>query len=134
MKLLDASVAAKFAVDEEGFEAARALTSQSLCAPELILSETANAWWKAHRRGALSANAVETAVANLAGLFDDLLPLSAVLESATALALKLDHPVYDCVYLAFARRLETPVITADRRLLNKIGGTEYHSLCEALEA
>jgi predicted nucleic acid-binding protein len=34
------------------------------------------------------------------------------------LALELPHPVYDCLYLALARRLGTSCITADRKLLS----------------
>lgn len=34
---------------------------------------------------------------------------------ALELARLLDHPVYDCTYLALAIALERPVITADRR-------------------
>ena len=36
---------------------------------------------------------------------------------ALALASHLDHPVYDCLYLALARREAALLLTADQRLL-----------------
>ncbi|NJL51217.1 MAG: type II toxin-antitoxin system VapC family toxin [Hydrococcus sp. SU_1_0] len=35
---------------------------------------------------------------------------------ATALALEVKHPIYDCLYLAFARHFRVPLVTADKRL------------------
>ena len=35
---------------------------------------------------------------------------------ALALACHLDHPVYDCLYLALARREAAALLTADQRL------------------
>lgn len=35
--------------------------------------------------------------------------------SATRLAVDLDHPVYDCFYLAIAVQEQYPVVTADLR-------------------
>jgi predicted nucleic acid-binding protein len=35
---------------------------------------------------------------------------------ALALACHLDHPVYDCLYLALARREAAQLLTADQRL------------------
>lgn len=34
---------------------------------------------------------------------------------ALALAQELDHPVYDCLYLALVEREKRPLVTADRR-------------------
>ena len=36
---------------------------------------------------------------------------------ALALACHLNHPVYDCLYLALARREAAAVLTADKRLM-----------------
>lgn len=132
MKLIDASVAVKFALEEEDCEAARALSLGPICAPDLILAEAANGWWKAWRKGALSAEAYEAAVGNLAGLFDELFPAGPVMLRAAEISRTLDHPTYDCIYLAFAEDRRRALITADRRLLEKIAATEFAKLCEPL--
>ncbi len=40
-------------------------------------------------------------------------------------ALALDHPVYDCVYLALAHRIGATVVTADRRFMSAVAPTEH---------
>ncbi|MFV0512909.1 MAG: type II toxin-antitoxin system VapC family toxin [Jhaorihella sp.] len=40
---------------------------------------------------------------------------------ALRLSLLLDHPVYDCTYLALAMAREAPVIPADRRFVSAAG-------------
>ena len=131
--LSDASIAVKFALAEDGSAEALELSAQPLQAPALILSETANAWWKAWRRGALDRESMAEAVLNLPGMFERLLDAEPVLRRAGALAVELDHPVCDCIYLAWAETLETPLITADERLQNKLATTDYSSLIEALK-
>jgi predicted nucleic acid-binding protein len=37
-------------------------------------------------------------------------------SNAVALSRQLQHPAYDCFYLALSRRLDAPLITADKRL------------------
>lgn len=37
------------------------------------------------------------------------------IDAALQLAIDLNHPIYDCLYLALAIRLDTHVVTADRR-------------------
>ena len=37
-------------------------------------------------------------------------------REATNIAVELEHPVYDCVYLACADAIDVPLVTADRRL------------------
>jgi predicted nucleic acid-binding protein len=54
--------------------------------------------------------------ARLAGL----VPLAA---TAARTALEIDHPVYDCFYLALAELESTQLVTADARLVAKTRGT-----------
>ena len=41
------------------------------------------------------------------------------------MALDLNHPIFDCFYLAAALRNDTKLVTADRRLLAKAAGHPY---------
>ncbi len=48
-----------------------------------------------------------------------------VCADAVRLALALDRPVYDCVYLALAHRIGGAVATADLRFANALAPTEH---------
>lgn len=47
--------------------------------------------------------------------------------AATRLASDLDHPVYDCFYLALAVHTQYPVVTADTRFHDKVCKHPYLS-------
>lgn len=49
-------------------------------------------------------------------------PCRTLLRDALALARRLRHSAYDCFYLALAVRLEAPLVTADRRLVELAAG------------
>lgn len=117
--VIDASVALKLVIQEEGSEAAAALMDgRPLYAPGLMRIEAANALWSMVRRGRVP-------LAGAADAFDLLLrlPLSPtpagveLTAEALRLAALFDHPVYDCVYLSLAAAVRRPVITADRGFL-----------------
>jgi predicted nucleic acid-binding protein len=46
-------------------------------------------------------------------------------SDAVAAALELNHPVYNCFYLALAWERAVPLVTADRRLLTRIADTQW---------
>jgi predicted nucleic acid-binding protein len=46
----------------------------------------------------------------------ELMPMRALLEPATRLAIALGHPAYDCIYLALAESMTCDLVTADRKL------------------
>jgi predicted nucleic acid-binding protein len=85
-------------------------------APELMLSEVANTLWKLHRAGHLSAQDPQELLADARDLVDQIEPDRHLQVEALALACHLDHPVYDCLYLALARREAALLLTADQRL------------------
>ncbi len=123
MLVVDASVAVKWLLIEEGRPAAMALLagSQPLVAPDLVLAEAANVLWKVARRGADPA-AMRDGLRRLPALFDRLLPLRGLEAAALELALAHGHPAYDCFYLALARREGAPLVTADARLAARFAG------------
>ena len=47
-----------------------------------------------------------------------------LLEPAIRISLALDHPAYDCMYLATAEMLSYRLITADERLFRKCHGVQ----------
>jgi predicted nucleic acid-binding protein len=85
-------------------------------APELMLTEVANALWKLQRSGSLSGLDPQLLLADARDLVDQVEPDRHLQMEALALACHWDHPVYDCLYLALARREAARLLTADQRL------------------
>ena len=117
--VIDASVAAKWILPEAGSDRAVALrtTAEEMIAPSLILAEVGNALWKSARRGEISKSDAVRALAAAAAHLTALVDVADLAETATALAIGLGHPVYDCFYLALAQRESAAIVTADARLL-----------------
>lgn len=113
--VIDASVALKWVFDERGTEAAIALLAEELIAPELWLAEASNALWRHVRLGETSSAEALARIDELAKAPVALMSIEPYMRRALQLATQLDHPVYDCLYLALAEHLDTHVITDDRR-------------------
>jgi predicted nucleic acid-binding protein len=87
-------------------------------APALMLTEVANVLWKLQRAVALPAAADPQELLRTATeLVDHLEPDRHLQAEALALAIRLNHPVYDCLYLALARREAAQLLSCDQRLL-----------------
>jgi predicted nucleic acid-binding protein len=123
--IIDASVAFKLLVEEEGSEAAAAYAvAGDLQAPILLLSEVANALWKAIQRGQILGEGAPERLTSLPSLLS-MLDETSLMMRALEISVELAHPVYDCVYLAVAEDLDTQLLTADQRLLRKLAGTAW---------
>lgn len=117
--VIDASVAIKWLVQETGTPEALALRKATLAAPDLLVPECANILWKKHRLGQLTAGEALAAAQLLERADIELTPMRAHLHRATELAIELDHPAYDCLYIALAFEKGCAFATADQRLLRK---------------
>ena len=121
--ILDASVAVKWLVPEDHSETAAALVGQTdIFVPTLFHSEVANALWKKARRDEIR---LEEIIAHLAEvpLLVTTLDETEAMPRALAMAADLEHPVYDCVYLALAEARDDFVLTADLRFVTRIATT-----------
>lgn len=115
--IVDASVAVKWFLDEEGAEAARRLVAEaSLGAPDLILIETYNAVWNRWRRREARGAQLDQVIPVLTRALSDLCPVRDLIDTAAALSRQLSHPIYDCLYLALAARDAVALVTADGRM------------------
>jgi predicted nucleic acid-binding protein len=133
--LVDASVALKWFLEEDDSEQARALiSSYSLAAPEIVLPETANGLWKAYSRQIIDSETYRAALAILPGAFDRIHSTEPLVQQAGLLAAELDHPIYDCLYLVSTLMMDEELITADKRLLEKVAGTRFEGVCHSLSA
>jgi len=119
--VIDASVAVKWVVEEEGTTEALALRDRALAAPDLLIAECANILWKKVRRHELSEQEAVFAAGLLARADIELMAMRPYLEAAVRIAVALDHPAYDCIYIALAEAEELRFVTADMSLLGKVG-------------
>jgi predicted nucleic acid-binding protein len=128
--VVDASVAVKWFVSEAfSDDAARLLDDgMILIAPELLFAEVSNALWALCRRGDMGpADFAEVTETLKAAPISVPASMGQLAASAGRLALDLDHPVYDCFYLALAIQEQYPVITADTRFHDKVSAHPYLS-------
>jgi predicted nucleic acid-binding protein len=121
-QVLDASVAVKVFITEEGSEEAVAyvLSGARFIAPELVLVEVANVALKRFRRGELPRSVAERVVAASRTLFDELVPTSALVLRGFALAADHGLSAYDAMYVALADARHSRLVTADGRLIARI--------------
>ena len=95
--VIDASIAVKWVVEEEGTEEALILRRRAkLVAPELLTAECANILWKKCQRDELSKEEAFLAAQLLQAADIEFLPTRLLLEAAARIAVELDHPAYDC--------------------------------------
>ncbi|WP_051076262.1 type II toxin-antitoxin system VapC family toxin [Verrucomicrobium sp. 3C] len=86
-------------------DTAEALTLRrraKVIAPELLVAECANVLWKKVQCDELSKEEAFLAARLLQAADIEFLPTRSLLETATRTAIEIDHPVYDCLYLALA--------------------------------
>jgi predicted nucleic acid-binding protein len=131
--VVDASVAFKWFVAEEGSDAAREiLRERELIAPDLIVAEVCNAAWRLWRLRKLSLDQTQAIGERIGGMFHSLLPLTPLAGRASEIARALRHPVYDCFYLTASESSGGMLVTSDARLLEAVEGTEWQTRVRAL--
>ncbi len=114
--IVDASIAVKWMMPEPGSDAALAIMRRGgMIAPALIVLEVHHALWKRMRRQETTIEAVGAAARVLADAFDRLEDSARLTEAAGAMSIAFDHPIYECLYVALARRESATLATADLR-------------------
>jgi predicted nucleic acid-binding protein len=122
MKLLvDASVAVKWLVAEDRDFIALDILRDGfvLLAPDLLLTEVANALRNKVRSNLLGASQAKVGLTALPDYFDRLFGPVETLVAAFEMACSLNHPVADCVYIACAIQSDAVLLTDDLRLHQK---------------
>ncbi len=128
--VVDASVAAKWLAPEPDSTLAEAMLDHELIVPDLLFVEVGNILWKKQQRGEMDAAAVQIGARWLLQVPVQVHDSASLLDDALALALHLQHPAYDCFYLALGQRAGAPLITADRRLHARCHGVDAAGLGE----
>ena len=116
--IVDASVAVKWYLPENDSDRAEEIlsTPTALLAPDLILAEVGNAVWKRVRDGRVAREDALRILDRLTSAFGILVPLATLARDAMEISTAFNHPIYDCFYLALARREKQTLVTFDRRL------------------
>lgn len=133
--IVDASVAMKWFVRENFHEQALALLdyNEPLAAPDLVVTEVTNIAWKKVIRNEVSREQAHIITQAISRYIPALHPSVNLAERALEIALTLNHPVYDCIYLACAETLGGLLITADWRLHQSVHGSEFAGLVKYLD-
>ena len=127
MHVVDTSILITWVVREARSEAALRYAATDLMAPDLLLAEFANALWKKVRKSEIDAQQARDALATVP------VPIMLVRDSSLAadaleIGLELRHPIYDCFFLALARRTDARLLTIDERLVRRCRDTDYEHL------
>jgi len=133
--IVDASIAVKWMVAEPLHDKARQLLADTdlLEAPDLLFPETAATVWKKLRRGEVTAEQAGLALAAIARLIAVIHPSEGLAGRALEMARTLDHPAYDCFYLACAERRNAVLVTADTRLCAAVADGPFAALVRPLD-
>ena len=127
--IIDASIAIKWVVEEDGTPEALAIRQKAqLIAPELLIAECANILWKKVQRRELLRQEALLAARLLQSAEIELIPMRSLCETATRISIELDHPAYDCLYLALAVERQCQFVTADDRFVKKLSHRRYFRL------
>ena len=117
----DASVLVKLLLPEPDSHLASAIAAEYvIVVPDFALLEVTNALWAGVHDGGSSTDDALYLFHKLERFEFDVRPLHPWIERALVIACAIDHPIYDCVYLAIAEEFDIPFVTADRRFLTAL--------------
>jgi predicted nucleic acid-binding protein len=116
--VVDASAAVRVSMKAGGPDSPETLLDRAelVLAPELIIAEVVNAFWKYLRAGVLSRALSERGVRTALDLVDEFAPMEPLSVEALHLAALHERAAYDMFYLVLARRNGAVLITADEAL------------------
>ena len=123
--IIDASVIAKWFLDEKGTNVALKIREDYLNGkidieiPDLLIYEIANVL----RYKNFTAEEIKDAISSIFSMdFLIVTPTPSLINMASKIALTNDITIYDAVYVALSKYFGTPLITADKKLYEKVKG------------
>ena len=131
--IVDASVVAKWFLAESDSDRARSLAQRHhyLRAPDLLVPEVTNVFWKRVQRRELTQADVEIILRMLLEDHIDvtvrLLPSRILVKQAWQIARTAGQSVYDSLYLAGAVQAKCKLVTADERFIRSIRNPNLRS-------
>jgi predicted nucleic acid-binding protein len=121
--VIDASVAAKWVVEEDhSAKASLLLSLDARHAPDHWLAEAANVLWSKVFHGDLTAADAEERIGVLMRAPVVGMPIAELMPRAFAISVACMVTIYDSLYVALAEKRDIPLVTADRRLIRQLTG------------
>jgi predicted nucleic acid-binding protein len=133
--IADSSVIIKWFSDEMDTDKALALLElhntkeHIIVLPDLVLYEVANAL--RYNKDTIEKDIIDfvESIATMEAIM--VFPTKLVMNDAITLARKYNISLYDAYFVALAKTLRCPLVTADRKLKQKVNDLKYvHLLCE----
>lgn len=93
--------------------------------PELFYIETANIFWKYVRAGMYEFREVQADLATLKTFPLRVVSMAELMEEAVNIAVAYNISAYDASYIALSQRVNAPLLTLDRRLVNTLINSPY---------
>lgn len=123
--VLDASAAIQLVLNGPHAVVVRAAVESeaTILAPDLYVAEVANTLWKYVRAGHLATEAALASLADANELVTRFVRGEDLAAEALHEAVRLDHPVYDLLYLVTARREAATLVTCDQKL-HRLGAAQ----------
>ena len=116
--VLDTCAAISVAFNGEKSEQYKSLImdADKILAPTLFDSEITNVLWRYVKGGYLDEENAKKTLAYLLQIVDEFVPTSELALEALHESIRLNHSVYDMLFLVLARRYSATLITSDEKL------------------
>jgi predicted nucleic acid-binding protein len=90
--------------------------AQRVIAPELIVAELTNVFWKYHRFEKLPIDAACDYLRDSLVIVDELFPLLGTQADALALSCEIGHPTYDSFFIRLAKQQKGRLLSVDAKM------------------
>ena len=122
---LDVSAGIEFIMGRKNqlFIKSKLVKADWIIAPTLFISEASNVMWKYYFLKNYPENKLMKRLRQLMDIIDQFVETKDIYEEAVLVSFKINHPVYDAMYLVTTRRKNAKLLTMDNRLIkaaNKI--------------
>ncbi len=133
--VVDASVAFSLHLNGPRAKIAAGALAESdiTLAPDLIVSEVTNAAWVTTRAGMITEDEGAAIVSLLSSHLTRIVTTTSLAPRAYEIAIELDHPAYDCMYLALAEQESAVLVTFERRFEAAVRKTKWAALVRCLD-
>lgn len=116
---LDVSAAVEFIMGRKNQSIIKSKLEKAdwIIAPTLFIYETSNVMWKYHSIKNYPQDKLLRKLRQILNIIDQFVEPKNIYEEAISVSLKIDHPVYDAMYLVTSRRKNAKLLTMDNRLI-----------------